>query len=137
MIQHTSEWVAKAEGDYATATRELAVGPDSNFDAVAFHAQQCAEKYLKARLIEEGATFPKTHDLAAILDLLISFEPGWNTLRAELERLTDRAVEVTVNIEVATLPRCRCKPLRRNCGVYRRRLPAANAVSKVALKLFA
>ena len=94
MIQHTSEWVAKAEGDYATATRELAVGPDSNFDAVAFHAQQCAEKYLKARLIEEGATFPKTHDLAAILDLLISFEPGWDTLRAELERLTDRAVEV-------------------------------------------
>jgi HEPN domain-containing protein len=46
----TSEWVIKAEGDFATAERELRATDNLNYDAVCFHAQQCAEKYLKARL---------------------------------------------------------------------------------------
>jgi HEPN domain-containing protein len=37
---------------------------------VCFHAQQCAEKYLKALLVHLGAAFPKTHDLR--LDLIPS-----------------------------------------------------------------
>ena len=31
-----------------------------------FHAQQCAEKYLKALLIAQGRPFPKTHDLLTL-----------------------------------------------------------------------
>jgi HEPN domain-containing protein len=34
-----------------------------------FHAQQCAEKYLKALLVAKGQTFPKTHDLPALSTL--------------------------------------------------------------------
>ena len=34
-----------------------------------FHAQQCAEKYLKAALVAQGQAFPKTHDLLALSDL--------------------------------------------------------------------
>jgi len=49
----TSEWVHKAEGDFLTAQREMKAAP-ANYDAVCFHAQQCAEKYIKARLVEEG-----------------------------------------------------------------------------------
>jgi hypothetical protein len=30
-----------------------------NYDDAAFHAQQCAEKYLKARLIEAACPSPK------------------------------------------------------------------------------
>jgi HEPN domain-containing protein len=48
----TSEWVEKAEWDFATANREIRVRKSPNFDAVCFHAQQCAEKYLKALLQE-------------------------------------------------------------------------------------
>ena len=33
---------------------------------VCFHAQQCAEKYLKAALVAKGSPFPKTHDLLAL-----------------------------------------------------------------------
>ena len=40
----TGEWVEKAEGDFATASREIRVRKAPNFDAVCFHAQQCAEK---------------------------------------------------------------------------------------------
>ena len=59
----TAEWVEKAEGDFATAGRELRVRRQPNYDAVCFHAQQTAEKYLKAFLHENGVIFPKTPTL--------------------------------------------------------------------------
>jgi HEPN domain-containing protein len=46
----TAEWVAKAEEDFDLAKRERAVSPKPAFDAICFHAQQAAEKYLKAVL---------------------------------------------------------------------------------------
>jgi HEPN domain-containing protein len=52
MKQITQEWIDKAEGDFATAQREIEVQQMPNYDAVCFHAQQCAEKYLKACLQE-------------------------------------------------------------------------------------
>ncbi len=48
------EWVSKAEGDYRTAERELHPAGTPNFDAVCFHAEQCAEKLMKALLIHLG-----------------------------------------------------------------------------------
>ena len=65
-----------------------------NYDAVAFHAQQCAEKYLKARLIEADIAFPKTHDLAAILTLILPLESSWDHLRPDLEALASLGIEV-------------------------------------------
>lgn len=62
----TREWVEKGEGDRNTARRELRVRKSPNFDAVCFHAQQCAEKYLKALLQERGAAIPRTHNLEAL-----------------------------------------------------------------------
>lgn len=44
------EWVNKAEGDFATAAREMRARKSPNYDAACFHAQQCVEKYLKALL---------------------------------------------------------------------------------------
>jgi HEPN domain-containing protein len=39
----TLEWIEKAEGDFATAQREQRARKMPNYDAVCFHAQQCAE----------------------------------------------------------------------------------------------
>ena len=89
-----AEWIAKAEGDFHTARRELLAEQFPNYDAASFHAQQCAEKYLKARLVEAGIDFPKTHDLGSLLNLLLESEPTWEYLRDDLNSLTDRAVEV-------------------------------------------
>lgn len=86
------EWVNKAEGDFATAERELNVTTNPNYDATCFHAQQCIEKYLKARLQESGVAFGKTHDLSLLLDLILPVEPTWNVLRSELQALTVFAV---------------------------------------------
>ncbi len=35
-----------------------------------FHAQQCAEKVLKALLLQREIAFPKTHAIEVLLDLL-------------------------------------------------------------------
>ena len=89
----TREWVNKAEGDFATAQREFIVRPDPNYDAVCFHSQQCAEKYLKARLQEASLPFPRIHDLSVLLDRVLSIEPTWEILREAAESLTSFAVE--------------------------------------------
>jgi HEPN domain-containing protein len=87
------EWVAKAEGDYRTAERELRPTGTPNFDAVCFHAEQCAEKLIKALLIDLGVTPPRTHDLVALDRLLTPVCPGWSWPVAELRLLTRAAVD--------------------------------------------
>lgn len=84
----TLEWIDKAEGDFTTALRELRARKSPNYDAACFHAQQCAEKYLKARLQEAAIAFSRTHNLTVLLDLLLPVEPGWDKLRAKLLALT-------------------------------------------------
>ena len=46
------------------------MGDDCPTDTVCFHAQQCAEKYLKAFLVMECIDFPKTHDIKELIALL-------------------------------------------------------------------
>ena len=93
MLPLSAEWVLKAEGDFATAQRELRARISPNLDAACFHAQQCAEKYLKARLMEAGISCGRTHSLTALLDAVISVEPLWESCRGDLAILSAYAVE--------------------------------------------
>ena len=61
-------WVARAEEDYVLARSALRRKKPLTYGAT-FHAQQCAEKYLKAALLAKGQAFPRTHDLLALSDL--------------------------------------------------------------------
>jgi len=60
-------WVEKAENDLKNAVLALKAGEDCPTDTVAFHAQQCAEKYLKAYLAFKGIDFPKIHDIEELI----------------------------------------------------------------------
>lgn len=51
------EWARKAEGDLRAAAYLLEPRPAQPTDAVCFHAQQCAEKYLKALLVLRASIF--------------------------------------------------------------------------------
>src|ERR1035438_4548611 len=93
MMPLTLEWVDKAESDYRAMVRESAVTEGPSLDVVCFHAQQCAEKYLKARLQEAGLAVPRDHDLTALLHRLLPVEPTWRQLSGDLDFLTDFAVE--------------------------------------------
>jgi HEPN domain-containing protein len=88
----TDEWAAKAEGDFVVMERECRVMENPNYDGICFHAQQCAEKYLKARLCEANITFSKIHDLVALLDQVLDIEPAWESFREDLAYLSDFAV---------------------------------------------
>jgi len=83
----TLEWVAKAEGDWDSAQREYRARHRPNYDAACFHAQQCAEKYLKARLEEAAIAFGRTHSLISLLILVLPVEPTWTVLQPHLTAL--------------------------------------------------
>jgi HEPN domain-containing protein len=92
MTPLAAEWVAKAEGDVSTAHRELRARKAPNYDAACFHAQQAAEKYLKAHLQEHGISFPKTHSLVALLELCLTTDASFEPQRSRLVLLEQYAV---------------------------------------------
>ncbi len=89
----TREWIDKAEGDWATLMREFRARKNPNYDAVCFHAQQCAEKYLKARLQDASIPFKKIHDLKILLNDILPIEPTWINLQNSADSLTIYAVK--------------------------------------------
>jgi len=97
-----SEWVEKAEGDFQTAEREMRARKAPNYDAVCFHAQQCAEKYLKAFLIHRQIPFRPIHDLEVLLGLITPISADFEFTRDLLLLLNDYAVDIRYPSEFAT-----------------------------------
>jgi HEPN domain-containing protein len=102
MKPSTREWIKKVEGDYQVALALSRSRKHSFRDAVCFHCQQSAEKYLKARLEEADIFSPKTHDLKKLLHLLLPVEPLWSALQPALDRLTGYAVNIRYPGDEAT-----------------------------------
>lgn len=96
------EWVEKAEGDFRTAEREGRVRKEPNYDAVCYHAQQCAEKYLKAFLTYHQISFRPIHDLEVLLNAAMPISPDLEMIRGSLLLLNDYAVDIRYPGEMAT-----------------------------------
>lgn len=88
----TIEWIEKAEEDWDMLLRAYRARKRPAYNAACFHAQQCAEKYLKGRLEEAGIAFAKTHDLNQLLKQAQAVEPTWSTLQTDLDYLNDFSV---------------------------------------------
>ena len=89
----TREWIEKAENDWGSLLREIRARKSPNYDAACFFAEQCVEKYIKARLVEADIYFKKAHDLSYLLQLAAEVEPLWMAYEHEFRLLTDYAVE--------------------------------------------
>ena len=76
-------WVEKAESDLRTALHILTMKKNCPFETVCFHAQQSAEKYLKALLVSRSVDFPKTHDLRILMQRI----PADINLRLRMEEV--------------------------------------------------
>lgn len=62
------DWLARAKGDLALALAPL---PENGFyEDLCFHAQQAAEKAIKAVYVMHGLGFRYTHDLGELLAVL-------------------------------------------------------------------
>lgn len=87
------EWIEKAEED-CLAVEELYRISVRRFAAIiCFHAQQCAEKCLKALLISYNIEPPRTHSLETLLDLIVDKVPELEQCRDRLTGLTPYSVE--------------------------------------------
>jgi len=113
----TREWISKAEADWTSAGILFRSRKYPNYDGACFHTQQCAEKYLKARLEEGEITFGKTHDLQKLLSLALTVEPSWSVLHQDLIFLTDFAVEYRYPGSSAT--KAEAKEAIKRCGTVR------------------
>jgi HEPN domain-containing protein len=118
MKPKTLEWIEKAEEDFVAAS--IAVRPRKHplFNTACFHAQQCAEKYLKAKLHEAGKRIDKTHNLIDLLNQVLLIERAWTSLHADLGVLNGFSVDYRYPGLSATKPQAqdavkRCRQVRR------------------------
>ena len=91
MSDLADEWRRKAEEDFSVAVGLLR-RRKVPADAVCFHSQQAAEKYLKAILQREGIPFGKIHDLEELLRTIGSRAGPLALLQDDLKLLSDYAV---------------------------------------------
>jgi HEPN domain-containing protein len=85
-------WMQKAAEDMKAAKHLLARDAELTHPT-AFHAQQAAEKYLKAVLVWHQVDFPKTHDIGRLLELVRSVDARLADLVAGAAALTPYGVE--------------------------------------------
>jgi len=78
-------WVIKAEHDLRNAEHTLTLDEECPFDTVAFHAQQCVEKYLKSLLTYREIPYPRIHDISE----LVALAPEELGLRSMLKEIVE------------------------------------------------
>ena len=84
-------WAERAEEDFILARTALRRKKPLTSGAC-FHAQQSAEKYIKALLISKGIEFPKTHDLLMLNNLCSAAGIFLEIDQRHLNTLSDYAV---------------------------------------------
>jgi HEPN domain-containing protein len=88
-----SQWLAKAEQDMKAGEALLAIEPPYLYPAC-FHAQQAAEKYLKALLTWHQIEFPKTHAIELLLELLKGVDSQTASQLQDAGELTPYGVDI-------------------------------------------
>jgi len=86
ILEKVVEWLSYADDDLRLAEHTLTM-TDCPYHSIAFHAQQSAEKYLKAYLVYLRVDFPYTHDISELLELCAK-EADWTDMLQDAEELT-------------------------------------------------
>jgi HEPN domain-containing protein len=102
--QRVTQWLLLAEEDLLVAEHTFTLKDVCPFRLVAYHAQQCAEKYLKAYLVFKNIDFPYTHNISLLLELSSPFQ-DWLTSLSVAKELTFYAISSRYpgdNIDIGT-----------------------------------
>jgi HEPN domain-containing protein len=91
-LDHARELVEKAGNDLISA--QLLAESGQVFDTSCFHAQQTVEKCLKAVLAQHDVTYPRTHDLLVLCDLVEPLLPSLQSHREMIVSLMPYAVAI-------------------------------------------
>jgi HEPN domain-containing protein len=79
-IEKVKVWLAFADEDIRMAEVAMKLKSNVPYRIIAFHAQQCAEKYLKAYLVYHNVEFPYTHSIRRLLDLCAEYADWVNSI---------------------------------------------------------
>jgi HEPN domain-containing protein len=90
---------ANAERD-AVAVAKMAPDRELADEVVGLHAQQAAEKYLKAVLAHRGITYRRVHSITYLLGLLEDHEVPAPPRAAELEAFTPWAPQARYDLDI-------------------------------------
>ena len=86
------QWLDKAGKDLEAAEVLLA-GEMKDYESAAFHAQQAAEKFLKALLVRHQVVFPKSHEIRLLRGLVARVDRALADEVSAADALTPYGVE--------------------------------------------
>ncbi len=87
-LQDVQAWLSKAELDLKAAAHEISAPEQALWGDVMFHAQQAAEKAMKAFLAYHDVLFRKTHNLEELGRQCVALD-------ATLQAIADQAAPLT------------------------------------------
>jgi len=91
LIEKTKQWIEIAEEDFRFAKFGLTMSSNVPYRLIAFHCQQCAEKYIKALLVFHCIDFPYTYSIEKLLELTL-IEYNLFAVLSDARVLSDYAV---------------------------------------------
>lgn len=92
VFQKVSQWLNYADEDLHLAKHGLIMESSCPYRLIAYHAQQCAEKHLKAYLVYKGVDFPYTYNISRLLELCGEQGENWPKTLEDAEELTPFAI---------------------------------------------
>ena len=90
-LKQVHRWLSYANEDLRFAQHGLTLTTGIPYRLIAYHAQQCVEKCLKAFLVHKGIDFPYTHNISRLLEICAEYT-GWTSQIEEAEELTPYAI---------------------------------------------
>ena len=86
-MRQYEKWIIKASHDLMSAQKLLS-GDDKILDTAIYHAQQCAEKALKAFLAYKSQEIERTHDLELLIEICSDLDNDFERFIDDAELLT-------------------------------------------------
>ena len=82
---YPADWLRIAEKDLGRVERLLGV---QDPEAAGFYLQQAVEKFLKAFLLSKGWKLERIHDLEALLNQALTYDPSLEQFRSACQKIT-------------------------------------------------
>lgn len=91
ILRRVRQWLSYGDEDLRLARHALTLSTGPPYRLIAYHAQQCAEKHLKAYLVFHRVDFPYTHNISRLLELCAE-QASWSESLQDAEELTPFAI---------------------------------------------
>jgi HEPN domain-containing protein len=91
ILEKVRQWLAYADEDLRLARYGFTMPERPPYRLIAYHAQQCAEKHLKAYLVFHAVDFPFSHNLRRLLELCPA-QANWAEQLRDADELTPYAI---------------------------------------------